>query len=146
MAIANACAFAMLSLILIWATHSLYKTFNDYQSKNKTLMKEFSQLIKNFGVFTVAYTSRSAFDIIYVTVMSETDASFLAGQLLFLLWEILPILLMYSFHYNSSRKLQNWAEKQRVFSCHSSSSPKQEIMGMIHSTSIDFEYSVFPGS
>lgn len=85
----------MLSLVLIWATHSLYKTFNDYQSKNERLMKEFSQLIKNFGVFTVAYTSRSAFDIIYVTVMSETDASFLAGQLLFLLWEILPILLMY---------------------------------------------------
>jgi hypothetical protein len=99
-------------------------------------MKEFSQLIKNFIVFTVAYTSRSAFDIIYVTAMSESDATFLSAQLLFLVWEILPITLMYSFHYNSSRKLQNWAVQQRAFSCHSSGSPKQDLI--ILSTSIDF--------
>ena len=68
-------------------------------------MKEFSQLIKNFIVFTLAYTIRSAFDIIYVTAMSETDATFLSAQILFLGWEILPITLMYSFHFNSSRKL-----------------------------------------
>lgn len=107
-------------------------------------MKEFSQLIKNFIVFTLAYTGRSAFDIIYVTVMTGSNATFLSGQLLFLVWEILPITMMYSFHFNSSRKLQNWAVQQRAFSCHSSGSPKQD--GIISSTSNDFEYSVFPGS
>jgi hypothetical protein len=72
-------------------------------------LKEFSQLTKIFIVFTLAYTLRFAFDIIYVTAMSETDSMFLLGQILFMLSEILPITLMYSFHYNSSRKLRSWA-------------------------------------
>ena len=101
-------------------------------------------MTKIFIFFTLAYTFRSAFDIIYVTAMSESDLTFLVGQIGFMLSEIVPITLMYNFHYNSSRKLRNWAVKARAFSCHSNNSPKESLFEL--STSIDFEYSVFPGS
>lgn len=78
-ALSNACAFGLLSIMLLGVIYPLYKAFNEYQSKNERLLKEFSQLTKIFIVFTLAYTFRSAFDIIYVTKMSKTDFAFLLG-------------------------------------------------------------------
>jgi len=74
-----------------------------------------SQLIKNFVVFTVTYTLRSAVDIINILIVGILDDSFVANlvfliyNLLFLIWEIIPILLMYLFHHKSSQQLKNCA-------------------------------------
>ena len=102
--IINGFSFVICSSLLFFATIPLFKSLLNLQSRNLELTKEMKMLTSIFTVFTATYVIRTIYDF-----LAPIDGSFEStfwGFALVIIWDLVPLWLMLSYHMASSDLLR----------------------------------------
>ena len=98
----NAICFLVLSILLVASVIPLSQALLKIQRGRMKLTRSVKILFAVFFVFTVCYVSRAIYD---VTVDPNLKfANLFSGLTLPILWDFLPIFLMFLYHYMNMRK------------------------------------------
>ena len=93
----NAANFLILSILLIATVIPLFKALSSLASGQMQLSHGVKMLSAVFGLFTFCYVTRSIYD---VTISPTLDfPNLFSGTCLPLLWDFIPILLMFTYHF-----------------------------------------------
>ena len=102
--ILNGVCFATLSIILIGTVIPLFTALHTLQKGRMELTKGVKMLASVFGVFTFSYSTRTLYD--WFIEANLVFANFFSGFTLPILWDFLPIFLMFAYHFQNLRVLQ----------------------------------------
>lgn len=109
--ILNGVCFALLSVLLIVAIIPLFSSLRKLQQGKMQLTKGVKMLTLVFGVFTFCYLTRTLYDLLIVP--NKNFGNLFSGVCLPILWDVVPISLMFAYHFQNSRVQDHRDAKKR---------------------------------
>ena len=97
----NAACFCLLSILLVIVMFPLFSELMKVQRGRMELTKGVKMLFTVFIVFTFCYVTRTIYDLCVDPNLNFPNI--FSGVVLPILWDFVPILLMFTYHYNNMK-------------------------------------------
>lgn len=103
--ILNGVCFAILSLLLLMAVIPLFSSLRKLSSQGQMkLTQEVKMLSTVFAIFSFGFVTRTLYDFIVPPNLNFNNI--FSGVCLPILWEFVPIFLMFAYHYQNLKQLK----------------------------------------
>jgi hypothetical protein len=111
--ILNATCFGVLSFLLVLNVIPLFSALNTLQKGRMELTNGVKMLASVFAIFTFCYVTRTLYDILVAPTLGFWQI--FSGVTLPLLWDFVPIFLMFNYHFRNLKILdKNNTKTKRV--------------------------------